>query len=124
MHHYKYPLHKPYFYHVGEGVTLCTTWFLSEPYLISIGNNVTVAGLFSNNVATTNGGAIYTDSSFSIVANNSETVFTGNTANALSNAIYVNASTSVTIRMNATNNGTIRFDDAIQGANKYNGKKL
>ena len=87
---------------------------------ITGGNNVTVAGLFSNNVATTNGGAIYTDSSFSIVANNSETVFTGNTANALSNAIYVNASTSVTIRMNATNNGTIRFDDAIQGANKYN----
>lgn len=37
-------LMKPYFYHVGEGVTLCTTWFLSEPYLISIGNNVTVAG--------------------------------------------------------------------------------
>ena len=37
-------LMKPYFHHVGENVTLCTTWFLSEPYLISIGNNVTVAG--------------------------------------------------------------------------------
>ena len=36
-------LMKPYFYHVGDNVTLCTTWFLSEPYLISIGNNVIVA---------------------------------------------------------------------------------
>lgn len=37
-------LMKPYMFHMGKNVTLCTTNYLAEPYLISIHDNVIVAG--------------------------------------------------------------------------------
>ncbi|MCM1264963.1 MAG: hypothetical protein NC200_02085, partial [Candidatus Gastranaerophilales bacterium] len=89
-------------------------------YITGANNNVTVSGTFLNNTADALGGAIYSDSSFKVVADSSETLFSGNTAAGASNAIYINASSMPTITMNVVNNGTIRFEDAVQGANKYN----
>ncbi len=84
---------------------------------------------FSNNYAYSTsgeayGGAIYTLANLLIKADNGRTLFEGNyvqTGNGdkVAQAIYV-GSTSATLTLNATNNGTILFEDSINGQKGYN----
>ena len=88
---------------------------------ITGGTNVTVAGLYSDNKAASDGGAIYSDSSFTVKADGGNTTFTNNKSNDgdVSNAIYM-ATANTTLNMNALNRGVITFNDAIDGVGVYN----
>lgn len=65
---------------------------------------------FNDNIATTLGGAIYNTSTANINANNGITSFSGNKANGISNAIYMNAGI---LNLNSTLSSYILFDDKI-----------
>ena len=80
------------------------------------------------------GGAIYTNSSLNIVADNGTSKFSGNyvpsgsgsygsnsyvSGTKLYEAIYVDSS-SATLKLEAKNGGTIQFDDYINGSSGYN----
>ena len=70
------------------------------------------------------GGAIFTDVNLKIYANNGKrTEFTGNyvinNGTKENQAIYIN-DRNATLTLNATDNGTILFNDAISGVNGYN----
>lgn len=58
------------------------------------------------------GGAIFNEGTLNIVADGSDTTFTGNTANGVSNALY---SYEGTVNMSAKNSSDIVFDDDIDG---------
>jgi predicted outer membrane repeat protein len=65
------------------------------------------------------GGAIFSESSLNIVADNGMSTFSGNTANGESNAVYMRGGKTIDLNLTAQNSGTITFDDAIDGQN-YN----
>ena len=69
--------------------------------------------IFNSNRASGSGGAIFNNGTLSIIAYNNTTSFTGNTANSLSNAIYLAGGT---VNMNAKNSGIIRFNDKINSS--------
>lgn len=73
---------------------------------------------FVNNSSDGVGGAIYSKTNIQISASNSSSNFSSNTANGESNAIYLDA-TDKTLTLNATNNGSINFDDQINGQDGY-----
>lgn len=74
---------------------------------------------FKNNSASHNGGAIWSEADINIGANNKHEVeFTGNTANGLSNAIYM-ANSSATLNLIASNESSITFNDGISGIQGY-----
>ena len=85
---------------------------------------------FLNNTATSQqgqakGGAIYTSGNMDIVADNYESVFSGNKANNTPEAIYVENSKywddPTTLTLKTENNGKIIFDDGINGTSEgYN----
>lgn len=67
---------------------------------------------FTNNIATTSGGAIYNAGTLNIRVNPVvTTTFSGNTANSISNAIHL--ATNATLNLNAGTSGNITFEDAI-----------
>jgi len=70
---------------------------------------------FTNNSTTTanGGGVIYNTSTANIVADNGTTSFSGNTANGISNSIYL---ASGTLNLNAGNSGAITFGDGINSS--------
>ena len=84
---------------------------------------------FYNNYAksesgTAQGGAIYASGgTININADNGQSIFSGNyvedTNGKRNEAVYA-ASSSTNINLTAKNNGTIRFDDTINGASGYN----
>ena len=97
-------------------------------YHSGILTNGIINSTFKNNYAISSsgnayGGAIYAISDFTIKADNGTTAFQGNYVQAgsgdkISQAIYVGDS-SATITLRTTNNGTILFDDDIDGAYGY-----
>ena len=87
-----------------------------------------IYGSFINNYATTDsdselalGGAVYTDSDMNFIADNTTNYFSGNytedSRGKINNAIFVQTSSSKspTIKLQAQNNGSIVFDDQIDG---------
>ena len=85
-----------------------------------------IQGSFINNIATTEstiayalGGAIYTIYPIIINANNTISLFSGNLTidrrGTIPNAIFINTQEGATLTLNATNTGTIKFDDQIDG---------
>ena len=72
---------------------------------------------FFGNTATSNGGAIYSKGTLSVVADNSQVVFSGNKAAGQSNAIYLE---SGTLNLNATNGGSFLINDKIKSADINN----
>ncbi len=80
------------------------------------------SSFINNYVSGTNaqGGAIYASSDINIVADKGESLFSGNYAEKAgvktSNAIYMNGAD---LNLSSVNNGTITFDDGIDGTN-YN----
>lgn len=68
---------------------------------------------FTNNTATTNGGAIYNEGIINLIANIDDIVFTGNTANEVSNAIHDNGGV---INLWASENADVIFNDRITSA--------
>ena len=88
-----------------------------------------VSGNFTNNYvisgsSSAKGGAIYTETNLNIVADNNTSKFSGNyvqvgTGDKQYEAIYV-GSVDATLTLNAKNNGTIQFDDYINGESGYN----
>ncbi|MBR3889350.1 hypothetical protein IKJ53_02430, partial [bacterium] len=90
-------------------------------------NDVTLSGSFINNSSEL-GGAIYSDSSFTIRAvNNEQVLFKGNVVNGVSNAIYMDQALAATpvITLKVGDLGNIDFYDIITGydaltpANRY-----
>lgn len=105
-----------------------------------------ISGSFTNNHASTQGGAIYTTTSLDIVADGKDIEFTGNYVGSLSDenyqAIYVEGASAdsngeledevendapstvqsevPTITLQATQGGSITFNDKIEGDNGYN----
>jgi hypothetical protein len=76
--------------------------------------------VFNNNsTAGGNGGAILNagGGTVDIIADNGVTSFTGNTANGVSNAIYLDYSAASKLNLNAGNNGTVTFNDKITSNN-------
>ena len=73
------------------------------------------------------GGAIYSTTDINIVANNDTTLFSGNYTQTSTgrndNAIWMQTTeeNTPTLTLNATNNGTIQFDDEIDGGYAQNG---
>ncbi len=65
------------------------------------------------------GGAIWSDQDILVTADAGTSLFSGNKANDKSNAIYMSGTNRITLNLSAVNNGTITFDDGIDGKN-YN----
>ena len=70
---------------------------------------------------TAKGGAIYTSTNFDIIADNGTSVFSGNYVKDINGerqeAVYVESPATLTLK--AVNNGSIRFDDQINGSDGY-----
>ena len=89
--------------------------------------NLTNSNFYNNYVkseyGTAQGGAIYASGTTNIIADNGQSIFSGNyvedTNGKRNEAIYA-AYFSTNINLTAKNNGTIRFDDTINGASGYN----
>ena len=89
--------------------------------------NLTNSNFYNNYVksesGTAQGGAIYASGTTNIIADNGQSIFSGNyvedTNGKRNEAIYATYS-STNINLTAKNNGTIRFDDTINGASGYN----
>lgn len=81
---------------------------------------------FTNNSASTEGGAIYSKTgTLNIVANNGITSFSGNKANGISEAVYLDVNSKM--NLNAGNNGSVIFNDKISSvatANPININKV
>ena len=77
-------------------------------------NNFVIGNAF------TRGGAIYTYGNLNITADNAQSLFSGNYAGTKDNpeAIYLGSNSSV-LTLNAQNNGSIKFDDIINGLSGY-----
>ncbi len=69
---------------------------------------------FYNNIASSNGGAIYSTKDLSIAADEGDVVFSGNTTGGSGDAIYMN-NANTTITFSLSNGGTIRMEDSIDG---------
>lgn len=78
---------------------------------------------FINNTATKAGGAIYHEGVMDITADNGSSVFSGNTANGVSNSLYISNDTDnnkiSSVNMNAVNNGRIVISDDVNGDEAY-----
>lgn len=73
---------------------------------------------FKNNTATTAGGAVWSEGAVNVFADKGKlSEFSGNTADGISNAIYM-ASADSSLNLTA-NGGTITFNDGIDGAEGY-----
>ncbi len=75
---------------------------------------ITDGAQFTNNTATTNGGAIYNEGILNLIANTNDVEFTGNTANEALNAIHDNGGV---INLWASENADIIFNDRITSDN-------
>lgn len=72
---------------------------------------------YHDNLANENGGAIYSTFNLHLTANDGTMQFKGNTANGKSNAIYM--ANQKELELNVNENGIIKFDDGINGAQGY-----
>ena len=98
----------------------------SDEYVINMAEPVVtfVNSKFINNKAVAEngeakGGAIYANTDFTVKADSGESVFSGNTANGESNAIYLD-NKDKTLSLVSKNKGKILFDDKINGQAGYN----
>ncbi len=96
-----------------------------ETYTSTINSIVNTS--FVNNSATEKGGAIYSTSDLTIVADGSQdggdVVFSGNTAGSDDNAIYMASSAdgeTSTVTFSLSNEGTVMLADNIRGDDGYN----
>ncbi len=83
-------------------------------------DNIVNASFIGNYVEgddTSTGGAIYSATALNIVAENADSIFSGNKANGTGNDIYMKGTQDAPIALNlSANNGTISFDGGLDGA--------
>ena len=95
---------------------------VSQGYGGAIYNTGTIEAIINSTFAkneSLQGGAIYSTKDITIQSDAGESLFTQNTADGKSNAIYMNNASDkmILLSLNAVNGGTIVFDDAIAGKN-------
>ena len=81
-----------------------------------VNGTVTITDSTFNNNSADYGGAIYNTGTANIIADKADTIFTGNTANNISNALHQSNGTT---NLNASDSAKIIFNDGIDGNANY-----